>query len=1140
MKLKQNQVIKNLKVNEAVRVSAIHEIAGMTSIEFIGLNSQRFGSKMLSSTQIEELEIVTEEGVFDFHGNPERFLLFAEAERIHSAYQFDPLFAVNCSVIDPLPHQVEAVYSYLLPQPKIRFLLADDTGAGKTIMTGLLIKELLFRGMIERVLVITPGGLTLQWQDELAVKFNIPLIFVNRATFSGNPNIFLETKMVVSSIDFISQNDVMTVLGKAQWDLVIFDESHKLSAYDYGTKSYQSKRYQAAYQLSKQTDHLLLLTATPHRGRSDTFKRLLQLLDEDIFQTEDLASNRVQELEKTGVNKFFIRRLKEDMKDWNGEPLYKKRHTKTVAYQLTPEEKQLYDLVTKYLTVKKEEAAATNNVHVSLALTVMQRRLVSSIFAIKNTLYRRWQALQGIVDEVNKNPGLWKQRHLLSEFDSAEINDYDELSDEQRDALDSILSDPKKFKLFTTAKNIQEIQEEAKAVHQLYALAENLYQRQTEEQKFRKLQELLKSNGVLDSKEKLVIFTEHKDTLIYLEERLRRNSGYQVVTIHGGMSADERRQAQVKFAKAETQIMIATDAAGEGINLQFCRLLINWDIPWNPNRLEQRMGRIHRYGQKQDVMVFNLVASNTREGNVLERLLSKLDTIRESIGDDRVYDVIQDVLDDVALDVVIEAMVKGENTRLMEFLNQDVKQNELDFTQRIQKQRDAISHSMINYQQAIRLKEHSDEKRLQPIYIRLFFEKAMNYLGGKYREISPSVFQIHQFPESLASLLRKTRKISLESLKNIHFCFDKQIFLEYQAIGSIPDLHYINPGNLLFDALVDLVRDSFRIDMLRGTVLISPEAKSSFFAYFVRSRILDEKPSLQPDSIADETIAMVCKSDNEDFFTSSPAKFIDLFPPALFAKPITVPEASDNTSIREWAFHNITLKQFEKAQARISDDCERRIEFLESAFRKVNFDIQAEIAELQSKVLLGDSKASEKLLQKEQRIMELIERKKFRMAELEKMIRLSPKIPETLGCAYVVPLSQLEYQSHFGMARDDEAEAIAMASAMNYEMAQGWTPEDCSRNNEGYDIRSVSPEQIKRYIEVKGRNGDDGSVMLSENEMNRLAQLGDSAWLYIVTNCKKSPELHRIQNPANTLTFEQKSKGIQYYLPMQNWKRSRE
>lgn len=1137
MPIQQGQIVKNLIPNEPVTVNQIQPLGSMVSIKFTGVNSNRANTKVISMQEFEALEVLSEEGTFNFKGDAAKFGLFAEAERINSAYQFDPLFAVNCSIVDPLPHQVEAVYKFLLPLPKIRFLLADDTGAGKTIMAGLLIKELMMRGLADRILIITPGGLTKQWQeDEMGIKFNIPFTLVNRSLFSSDPNVFHTAQRIVTSIDFISREDVLNVASNSHWDLIIFDECHKLSAYDYGSKQYLSLRYKAAQVLSQQCEHILLLTATPHRGRKDTFKKLLQLLDEDIFATDEIASTRIKELEQNGINKFFIRRLKEDMRDWQGKPLFKNRFTKTVAYQLTPEEKELYDAVTNYLTKKKEEASETKNIHVSLALTVMQRRLVSSIYAIKNTLGRRYNALQGIVDEVNKNPNLWSQRHKLDGFDVGDIEDYEELEDEERESLENILSDPRKFKLFTTAKSLAEIQQEASEVKKLFEMAQTLYNRKQEEKKFQELQELLKSNGVLENGEKLVIFTEHKDTLLYLEERLTKSGGYKVATIHGGKLVDERREAQWDFAKPDTQILIATDAAGEGINLQFCRLLINWDIPWNPNRLEQRMGRIHRYGQKQDVLVFNMVASNTKEGKVLERLLTKLDIIREGMGDDRVYDVIQDVLEGVGLDDIINSVFNGKETELDRFLAQDDATLKLKFKEKIEEQKDKLAHSTVDYKDARSLKENSDEKRLQPIYIRLFFEKAFKNLGGVFTELRQSIFRIDKMPDPVIAELKDTHNIHFDAIKSIQFCFDKQIFLDYQSVGDLGKVHYINPGNPVFDSLVAVVRNKYREDMLMGTILISPDDKEDYFAFFVKSQIVDNRPSKKDDSIADERLLLVFQSGDGEFKITSPAKFIDLHTPTEFTKPIEPPAVISTNDVIQWSFDKITMQQFEDTKAHVIKDTEERRGYLETAFTQVIMDLQIDIQQLQEKLLFGDHKVQEKILKKQERINELIHKKHHRLEKLELMSQLSPKAPEVLGCAYVVPLTQVEYVGHYGMSRDDEAEAIAMQTAMEYETSVGWKPVDVSANNEGYDIKSISPEELKRYIEVKGRSAEDGSVMLSENEMNRLAQLGDAAWLYIIMNCKNTPELYRIQNPAKLLRFELKTKGIQYFLPMKEWK----
>jgi superfamily II DNA or RNA helicase len=1150
--LQIGHIVKNLLVDEPVRITQVLPVAGgrMTKVGYVSLHSSRADSRMLTTDQVGKLQIVSQEGTFQFDGDPECFKLFAEAERIRSAYQFDPLFAVNCSIVDPLPHQVEAVYKYLLPLPQIRFLLADDTGAGKTIMTGLLLKEMLMRGLIERILIVTPGGLTKQWQeDELSIKFNLPFKLVNRATFEADPNIFKGSDRLVTSIDFLRGEDVQTVLADSRWDMVVVDEAHKLSAFDYGTKKYVSQRYRAIEMLASRCDHLLLLTATPHRGRKDTFKNLLQLLDEDIFSSDTLVTERIGQLESGGLNKFFIRRLKEDMRDWQGNPLFKQRYTKTIGYDLSPGEKNLYERVTTYLSQKKDEAKEARNIHVTLALTVMQRRLASSLAAIQRTLHGRYRALKGLLDELQHNPGLLNQRLKADLMDVDSPDDLDELTDEERQTLDNILADPRKFRLFTTAASYQEIKEEMLEVKKLVELADELVDAGQEERKYVELITLLKQEKVFDKVEKLVLFTEHKDTLDYLERKLK-NSGYGVVIIHGGKSVDERRAAQYAFAGPDTQILIATDAAGEGINLQFCRLLINWDIPWNPNRLEQRMGRIHRYGQQRDVLVCNLVAQNTREGAVLQRLMTKLDIIREQMGDDRVYDVIQDVLADVPLDAIANSILHGKPTAFDAWLNQSDTVLQQAVTTAIQEQKDRLAHSTVSYADARRLKEHSDEQRLQPIYIKLFFEKAFARLGGTTQEIAPHIFKLTHLPPSVIQVLKNNYNLSAD-VAQLSVCFDKAVFLAYQqqlpvtGAANPGRVHYINPGNAVFDALIEVVRQQFREDMLKGTVLISPDDTEEQLAFFIKSQVVDNRTSHGDEgSVTDERLILVLQKGNGDsasqFSITSPAKLLDMVPPTAFAQTPEPPAHTDSTAVEDWAWTNITEPQWQQTEARVKQDAAGRRVYLEQAFDNLLMDLQGEINTLQGK-LFGqrpdEVRIQEKINRKEQQVKDVRQKQDQRLARLDQQQQLSPRPPEVLGCAYIVPLSQVDYERHFGMKRDDAVEATAMRIAMEYERDNGRAATDVSAQNRGYDVQSVDEQAFKRYIEVKGR-AHSGPIMLSENEKNRLEQLGEQAWLYIVTHCASNkPQLNCFQNPAQTLLFNKLSKGVQYLLPEAEWKR---
>lgn len=1133
--IKEHSIVEGLISTEAVVIDSIRPMGKeLFRVKFTGVNSHMQQENFINAEQYNKLKVIATEDEFDFSGDAHKFKLFAEAERINTAYQFDPLFAINCSVVDALPHQVEAVYKFLLPQPRIRFLLADDTGAGKTIMTGLLLKELLMRHSIDRILIVTPGGLTRQWvEDELYTRFNLQFKLVNRNILQSEPTVFQNEKRIVASIDFICQDNVLAMLETTHWDMVIFDEAHKLSAYQYGQRIYHSQRYKAALTISQICQHILLLTATPHRGREDTFMMLMKLLDSDIFATTDLATDRVRDVSNDGINKFFIRRLKEDMKDWDGNPLYMPRHTRTVSYELTDDEKRLYDAVTQYLTVRKEEAQESRNMQVTLALQVMQRRLVSSIYAIRNTLRNRYNALKSLSDALKQNPSLWSHRVILDNFDNITIDDFDELDDIERDELDNIMQDPRKFRLFTTAKSPKDIEAETQELKALADMADKLYQQHVEERKYIKLKELLLTQNIING-EKLVIFTEHKDTLFYLADRLS-NNGYTVATIHGGLNVDERRQAQEQFKTPQTQILICTDAAGEGINLQFCQLLINWDIPWNPNRLEQRMGRIHRYGQKHDVIVFNMVADNTREGQVLKTLLHKLDIIREQLGDDRVYDVIQDVFKDVQLNDIIESVFNGKHNSLDQFLAQDNQQLGNLFQQKITQQNNQIAHSTVNYHEAHRLKEESDERRLQPIYIRQFFEDAFQFLGGKTTAIDRDIFQITHIPDIITQRLLTDYNINADSLTKLKFFFDKHQYNEYiLSNAQHGSAYYINPGNQLFDTLINVVCDEFRTAALQGTLLASPTDPEPFYAFFVKDTITNDKLDGHSD-IVNQQLTLVCLDHNGQFTATSPAKLLDLAAPQDIDLNVDAPQPCNKQIADDWVFENITAPLFETTKENIEKDIDERRQYLKDAFLEVILNFQKKINDLQAKIFINDSNTrnAEKINTLELQLRDIEQRREARLRDLDKEYSLAIKAPQFLGCAYVVPLPKDHKNNHINMHRDDEVERIAMQYVMQYELRNGRQPTDVSDKNTGYDIRSVAPDGNSRFIEVKGRAHTDG-VMLSNNEMHRLEQLGNKAYLYVVLDCKTQPRLLVYRDPAHNLAFKPIIKSIEYYLTPDN------
>ena len=566
----------------------------------------------------------------------DRLRLLVESVRIRLAYAYDRQFAVSLSGIRTLPHQIEAVYMKMLPQPRLRFLLADDPGAGKTIMAGLLIKELKLRQAIERCLILVPAPLTIQWQDELLRFFSEPFQIIHSANDQQQLlNLWERERQVVSSIDYAKQDDVRERVWQQRWDLIIIDEAHKCSAYTKRASGREdeverTKRYQLAERLSEQCDNLLLLTATPHHGDDDRFAHFIRLLDRDLFPEPhrfgEAAVQIRRDILKLGEDcPWSLRRLKEDLKDARGRRLFPDRHVQTVSFALGPEEYAIYKAVTAYINEFLPQATGRRKNSVALARTVFQRRLASSTHAIHESLRRRRKKLDDLLRELEELPPAQRARRLaqLQGRLSDTEQDEDDLDDVSRDAL---------IDEATTAAELDQLRAELAELGDLVARVGRVREsgRDSKLVALRECVQRSEFEELKDGRGKLLVFTEHRDTLDYLREHLEV-WGYSTCQIHGGMNPRERKQAQEDF-RTSRQICVATEAAGEGINLQFCHLMINYDLPWNPTRLEQRLGRIHRIGQTRDVYAFNFVAASSEDGQpVIEgRILAPLSLLNRS------------------------------------------------------------------------------------------------------------------------------------------------------------------------------------------------------------------------------------------------------------------------------------------------------------------------------------------------------------------------------------------------------------------------------------------------------------------------------------------------------------------------------
>ena len=1144
-------LVAGLEPAESVEIQRILPFGGRILVEGVGVLSRRQIRRPLSSEAFAALVKIRGKD-FTFTGDSTQFLLGVEAERIRIAHQFDPLFAVNSSIVDVLPHQVEAVYRYLLPLPRIRFLLADDTGAGKTIMAGLLIKELLFRGVISKVLIITPGGLTKQWQeDEMRDKFSLNFRLVNRASFDSEPAMFAsEQGFFITSIDFIARHEVcLKSASETQWDMIIVDEAHKLSAYEYGTKIDRSARYQVVETLAPHTDHLLLLTATPHRGRKDTFRRLLMLIDDDLFQKDSLVTKRIHDAIATyaGVgeefqsetaitkarNRFFLRRLKEEMTDWSSRPLFKPRYTQTVGYELTPEELELYDEVTQYVRSRRREAKAKKNRNVELTLMVMQRRLASSIYAITRTLENRLRALDEIL-AILRDPALTnaeKNRMLRGDVQDVptDIGEYEELDENQRKDIDRRI-----FRQVLSAKP-EDVEDERNEVDRLLKKALALHHHV--EAKFNELLTVLDSSDVIRrDEEKLVIFTEHRDTMDNLAERLR-NKGYSVAVIHGDMDVDQRKQAQRDF-RLRAKIMVATDAAGEGINLQFCRYLINWDIPWNPNRLEQRMGRIHRYGQKDDVYVYNLVAVNTREGSVLQRVLSKLDIMREQMGTDRVYDVIDEMLEDVPLVKLIEKSIdEASASEAAETVDAALGPDfraKADALVALQKKQSLASH--LDLRDAQELRDASDERRLQPCFIQRFFAAAYQAAGGSIVEDKHfPVFHVGRVPSGVIDAAREHRT-SLPEKYETPFVFDKTLVSVASKIRIPENTRLLGPGHPLFEGVIEWAKRGARDAFARGAHLIDPNVSELSRIWLVRTEVKDTRGD-EKIRKAHEQLSIIVES-KEGLSSTSPASLLSCVAPQdpLLASAIEPRPAEE---IQVWAYEHITEPQTERVREQRRIECDLRRNYLTTTFTELILDLQDELNTLQQGQLFGEDD-SDKRGKLELRIAALKARKVARLAELDQMMLLQADLPVVITSAMIhpaptAPTAAGKPKKGVPMRRDDEIEAVAMQAAMNYERGRGWKPFDVSKDGEHYDIRSEGPNGEKRFIEVKGR-AQTGDLVLTGPELDKLRQLGDRAWLYIATFCKDAdPRLRIINDPIAKLNPELLYRQIQFLINEEDW-----
>jgi superfamily II DNA or RNA helicase len=1095
--------VKGIAGNQPVNVVAVKWYGNaVLEITYKDVNGQ-LASQLLYREDEEQLNVADNSLPWSFDADAKMFRLVSEAYRIHLAHIFDPYLAVHTSEIEPLPHQISAVYQEMLPRLPLRYILADDPGAGKTIMTGLFLKELLVRGDLKRCMIVTPGNLAEQWQDELYRKFNLrfEILTNDRIEAAVTGNVFTEINLCIVRLDKMSRNEeIQEKLRVTDWDLIVCDEAHKMSATVWGGEIKYTKRFQLGRLLSSITRDFLLLTATPHNGKEEDFQLFMSLIDQDRFEGVARSGHHAVD-----VSDVMRRLVKEELLRFDGTPLFPERVANTVNYDLSPLEAQLYSEVTDYVQEEFNRADQLNSERkttVGFALTILQRRLASSPEAIYQSLKRRRERLENRLAEERIN----KRAADYTMFAYDDYDDDDLPSSELEDTEEKLVDQA------TAAQTISELEAEIASLKRLERMA-NEVRTSGVDRKWDELSQLLQDNGNMFGpdglREKLIIFTEHRDTLRYLTDKIRSLFGNDkaVVTIHGGLLRNERRKVEELFKQdKEVRILIATDAAGEGINLQRAHLMVNYDLPWNPNRLEQRFGRIHRIGQTEVCHLWNLVSNETREGMVFQRLFEKLEQERETLKG-KVFDILGKVTFDnrPLRDLLIEAVRYGNDPDVRARLYQVVDQS-LD-RRALQKLLDeyALTENVMDVHQVMAIREDMERMeahRLQPYFIESFFIEAFKSVGGKIRPREKGRYEVISVPFAVRNRDMQIGFGEPVLQRYERVCFDKP-YCNVQ--GQMPAV-LIAPGHPLLEATIDLVRERNADVLKRGAIFIDDSD------YGTDARLL----FYVEDSVQDGVIL----PSGSKRVISKHIHFVEITEAGTLANAGYAPyldyraaRNNERAAVRsfingqQWLQTNVEdiaigYAVSQVIPAHVTEVRERKLELTDKTAKAVKERLTAEIqywdfraADLKQKESAGKANVRLNSQMASRRAEELEARMHKRLAELEKEKLISAMPPVVVGGAIVIPRGLLcslmgkpAALTTDAVARR-EVELAAMKAVMDIEVSLGNIPRDVSVAKCGYDVESLIPKEKRgnlsplRFIEVKGRVKGADTVTVSKNEI---------------------------------------------------------
>ena len=1083
------------------------------NLGLVGQTSGQFRSVSLTAADLSALAIASAGP--SYAGDGALLRLGLQAYSLGIAYEFDPYFALSMAKVDPLPHQLEAIYEYLLKLPSVRFLLADDAGAGKTIMAGLLIRELKLRGLAERIAIVCPANLAFQWQRELNEKFDETFFVLKSADIRNQfgANEWQQRNQVITSLDLAKRNDILPGLRQVRWDLAIVDEAHRMSARD---ESHKSQRYQLGEILRDRSDHILLLTATPHKGDPQNFTLFLQLLDQDAYA--DVKSIR-RAMEQRRAP-FYLRRTKEAMVyfperqpdgEWAAAPVFTKRITHTAGFAIAGPELALYQAVTRFIKRQSARAADQGDTAraraVGFLMALYQRRLASSAPAIRRSLENRAARLENHLQNA-------QALAAAAPLNLPDPEDFEEMEEADRLRHENLLA------AVTMADHADEVHAEIAELRDFAAQAQAIAAA-GQEAKLSRLREILNEQGFFDRPDqRLLIFTEFRDTLDYLAAQLAA-WGFRVGQIHGGMPAGSRDEPNTRlyveqqFRAGDIQALVATEAAGEGINLQCCHILFNYDIPWNPNRLEQRMGRIHRYGQTRDCLIFNFVATNTIEGQVLRRLLEKIQEIRDALDDDAVFNVVGEVLPATEVERVFRDYYAGKlgNAALENRLLRDI--DETRFREICQTALEGLATRRLNLDLLVEQRARAQERRVMPETIARFLRDSARRAGLQLRPV-------RNLPHTFDPAGRTP-----QSLRQYRAAAAGEIAAHYGRLTTHRDtaqqrsLEWIRPGHPLLTALRQHILAQAQDALAQGACFHSLQHPEPARLDFYRAQVVDGT-----GKALHERLFVVELTAGGEPRLVGPDLLGNLTPAA---PPAPLPAVAALPPADAWLHQQALLPFLAETRADRAAEVQRIADHVELSLTELLTRADAEVGHASEAKDQGSPGAEGRLAQAETRYDELLARRQNRRAELQRQSAVTLQGVERLTTVLALPHPEREAPEINNLRPNAVTERTAMRVVMAHESARGCQVSDVHQQNLGYDVTSLNPQSGElRLIEVKGLAAARGDILLSPNERRVAEDRPDCYWLYVVTNCAADPQLQEpIANPAQ-FPWHEESK-VQHY-----------